>query len=136
MMAETDAFSKIMDAQYRLQLRTGNNILAMSVAEKVEYIKLNILALEDELHEALHETRWKPWTKGPRAINREAYLQELADCLHFMLNLYLAVNASPAEVIAGYWAKNDVNHARQNAGYTGDKCPVCHRAPDEPHVTA
>lgn len=123
----------ILEKQRALQLRLGYNFTEMTTQEKVNFIKINILALEDELHEALRETMWKPWAHGEPWINRDAYLKEMADALHFALNLYAVVEASAEEILAGYLSKNKVNHTRQDNSYTGqDKCPVCHRAPDEP----
>jgi dimeric dUTPase (all-alpha-NTP-PPase superfamily) len=118
----------MLDAQRALQLRFSHDFEVMSVEDRVAYISESVLALTDEAHEALRTTTWKSWTHGPRKINRDAYLAELADAFHWLLNLYLAVNATPSEIVAGYYGKNKINHERQDSKYTGlESCPACQR---------
>lgn len=129
-----DHLQAIMAKQLQLQFRLGYNFLIMTDEDRVRYIRIMILALEDELHEALAETTgWKPWTTAPPAIHRDRYLKELTDAFHFLINLYLVVAAIPDEVYKLYMAKNKRNFERQDEGYDGTgKCPSCGRAPDEP----
>lgn len=108
--------------------------------ERMAYIRFNALALEDELHEALAETGWKPWAKSMH-VNEEAYIGELVDVFHFFMNMLLATGATP-EFLAErftekYFAKQELNAQRQAQGYDGvrDKCPNCKRALDETTLT-
>lgn len=98
-------------------------------------IKDNILGLEDELHEALGEVGWKPWATA-RHINKEAYLSELVDALHFLVNLYALGGGDAVDMFNRYLKKNKRNRERQLEGYDGlkGKCPGCHRALDDPAV--
>jgi dimeric dUTPase (all-alpha-NTP-PPase superfamily) len=121
----TDKLDLIYDAQRKLQQRLGHNFAAMSLEEVIEYIKLNILACTDELHEALNETSWKPWTKGERKILRDRYVGELVDAQHFLFNLMIVMGMSPDELLERYLDKNARNHQRQDDGYTGGKCATC-----------
>jgi hypothetical protein len=100
--------------------------------ERAEFIRWNILALEDELHEALGEVGWKPWATS-RHLNKAEFQGELVDALHFFLNLMLAADIDPDELLAGYQAKRLKNAKRQEEGYDGvtGKCPVCSRALDD-----
>lgn len=130
---DNDHLQAIMVRQLQLQYRLGYNFLIMTDKEKIEYIRTMILALEDELHEALAETTWKPWATAPPAIHRDRYLRELTDAFHFLINLYLVVVAVPDEVYELYMKKNKRNFERQDEGYDGTgKCPSCGRAADEP----
>lgn len=103
--------------------------------ERNEWIRWNILALEDELHEALAETGWKPWATS-KHINREAYASEIVDAFHFFMNLMLVVDISVDELLEKYFEKRGLNEKRQSDGYDGvsTKCPVCKRAFDDVSV--
>jgi hypothetical protein len=102
----------------------------------MEYIRWNVLALNDELHEALAETGWKPWASSNH-FNRVEYTRELVDALHFLLNLMLVAGYEPHEIVSMYLYKSQKNARRQENGYDGiqDKCPSCRREVDGPDET-
>jgi NTP pyrophosphatase (non-canonical NTP hydrolase) len=91
-----------------------------------QYVQAMGLALMVEVGEALQEVSWKPWATG-QWFNREAYLEELIDVLHFWMNLVLVATDKPEELLAAYQRKAEVNVKRQETGYTGEKCPECGR---------
>ena len=103
--------------------------------ERADFIRWNVLALEDELHEALAETGWKPWATS-RHLNREAFKGEMVDALHFFMNLLIAADIDADEFLEGYQAKRLKNIKRQEEGYDGvsSKCPHCKRALDDAGV--
>jgi dimeric dUTPase (all-alpha-NTP-PPase superfamily) len=103
--------------------------------QKLEWVRWNVLALEDELHELLAETGWKPWAKS-RHINRDAYISELVDAFHFMMNLMLVVDCTAEEFLEKYFEKRGINAKRQEEGYDGvsNKCHKCKRALDDKAV--
>jgi hypothetical protein len=132
-----DRLSKLLEAQRELQLhakplnRDPSKIT--DPEERAQFIKDMVLALEDELHEALGEVGWKPWAES-RHVNRDAYMGELIDAFHFFMNLMLVVDMTADELFLGYMEKRQRNKARWAAegGYTGlDKCPGCKRAIDD-----
>lgn len=87
----------------------------------VEFVDWNITAMVQELAEMRDEIAWKPWAKDRfEWFDRDAVVKEGIDVLHFLVNVWLAVGASPEEVIGRYLAKADVNRDRQEAGYTHD----------------
>ena len=104
--------------------------------DRRRYIVDMTTALTDELHEALAETGWKPWATS-RHFNRSAYLDELIDALHFLINLMLVAGTDADEITRRYLEKNARNAARQQAGYDGvtGKCANCGRALDDKNVT-
>lgn len=115
---------------------------ALPLKERVEYIRWNVLALEDELHEMLAETSWKPWAKADY-INDDKATNELIDALHFLLNLFLALapegqgpDALAVDIFRRYERKRAINAQRQRTGYDGvdSKCPGCKRALDDPNM--
>lgn len=103
--------------------------------ERADFIRWNMLALEDELHEALAETGWKPWATS-RHLNREAFKGEMVDALHFFMNLLIAADIDADEFLEGYQAKRLKNAKRQEEGYDGvsSKCPECKAALDDDAV--
>lgn len=105
-------------------------------AELAEYIRWNQLAAIDELMEALHEVDWKPWTVTEDGFrNRDAFVGELVDVLHFVANMLVAAKCSDEELTDRYAEKQDKNRARMaSKTYDGikDKCTWCGRAYDDP----
>lgn len=126
-----DALEQIFNLQRDLQRKiNGYELSDQTITQRIDNIKLNVLACTDELHELLGEVSWKPWTQGEPYINRDAAVKEGVDALHFLVNLFLHLDVTPAELLERYTAKNRVNHARQETGYDGvtTKCPKCRRA--------
>jgi dimeric dUTPase (all-alpha-NTP-PPase superfamily) len=129
-------FEDALKAQLELQIKSfGSDPTKLSDTEKLEWIRWNVLALADELHEALAETGWKPWAKS-KHINRDAYVSELVDAFHFLMNLMLVVDCSADEFLKKYFEKRGINADRQADGYDGvrGKCASCKRALDDPAV--
>lgn len=76
------------------------------------YVREVILCATDELHEVLAEVHWKPW-KTPSGIkDMPAYREELADVMHFILDLYLAAGLSGEDIYQDYMAKHNKNMDR------------------------
>lgn len=96
--------------------------------EREEYVRWNVLAAEDELHEALGEISWKPWA-SKEYFNREEFIGELVDVLHFVANLLAVSGVSGDELTTRYSSKQQKNRDRQSSGYDGvtGKCPGCRR---------
>lgn len=73
------------------------------------YLREVILCATDELHEVLAEVHWKPW-KQPRGIKDvAAYREEVADVMHFILDLYLAAGLTGEDIYQDYVAKHNIN---------------------------
>lgn len=136
----TTDIKAMLAAQLELQVESfGRDPRDLNPDERAEFIRWNVLALEDELHEALNEVGWKPWATN-RDVNVELFVKEMVDAWHFFMNLLLAVHGPGAtpEIIAerfcaSYFAKRQVNAQRQEDGYDGveTKCPACKRALDD-----
>lgn len=111
----------------------------MTDEERIEFIRWNVLACVDELHEALAEVGWKPWATS-RHLNRDAFLHELVDAQLFLHNLMLtvlrdddSVSKLQDEVDSLIQARIRRAIDRQVNGYDGveGKCPHCHRSLDD-----
>ena len=103
--------------------------------ERIQFIKDMNLALQDELHEFLQETGWKPWATSNH-VNEQAAHGELIDAFLFFLNLCMVTNFDPESFADKFFEKINRNLDRQLAGYDGitGKCSHCKRAMDDPGV--
>jgi dimeric dUTPase (all-alpha-NTP-PPase superfamily) len=130
-------FEDALKAQHELQINSfGKDPKLLSEEERADWIRWNVLALSDEMHEALAEVGWKPWATS-RHVNRAAYISELVDAFHFFMNLMLVVDCTSDEFLAKYAEKRKINIKRQEDGYDGvtGKCRMCKRAFDDPAVS-
>ncbi len=84
---------------------------------RADYFAFQILAAMDELSEAADEVGWKPWAKTRGWINRDAFIEECVDTLHFIGNLLAAAGVSDKELSDAYHAKMRENQRRQDEGY-------------------
>lgn len=136
MTTDHTGLAGIFARQLQLQEQSfGVSPQDMAPDDAMEYIRSMTLALEDELHEALAETGWKPWAASNH-LNRDAFGAELVDALHFLVNLWLAAGWSAEDVESYYFQKAERNAARQRDGYDGltGKCPDCKRDFSDPGV--
>jgi len=128
-----DKLAEIFNLQRELQTSSyGYDPAEMQGEERTTFIMWNVVALTDELHEALAEVGWKPWATS-RHVNEEALKGELVDALHFFINLCLVSGMDVDELHARYLEKRNRNAKRQAEGYDGvtGKCPICKRALDD-----
>ncbi|WJZ48543.1 MazG-like nucleotide pyrophosphohydrolase [Actinomycetia phage DSL-LC01] len=105
----------------------------------VEYMRWNMLAIDDELAEVRKAISWKPWQHDDPYADRNEILKECVDVLHFVANILVASGATDAELDAEYLKKMQVNADRQKKGYKvlqdGVKCRACFRALDDYDVS-
>jgi hypothetical protein len=71
----------------------------------------------EELYEAINLLKNKPWKNTPRHTDREAFLEELADMWHFLIEMHIIAGVSPLEVFQAYFAKTLINNTRRETGY-------------------
>lgn len=71
-------------------------------------------AIIHECCELDDELNWKPWKNGrPETETRDARLAEMADILHFFVQLALDQGMSANDIYDAYVAKNNENRRRQ-----------------------
>ena len=137
-MGDRDLLAEMLRAQRELQVDSfGNDPVRLEGEERVAFLRWNVDALQDELHELMQEVGWKPWASS-RHVNEKEAVAELVDAWHFFMNILWALGGHSAQgsstelasmFAAGYAAKRAVNTARQERGYDGvsGKCPSCRR---------
>lgn len=127
----------MLDMQRELQEKTYGfgPLEELDDQARMEWVRNNVLALTDELHEALAESGWKPWATSNH-LNREAFASELVDAWHFFMNLMLICGMDMEDLARGYERKRQVNILRQQLSYDGvsTKCRGCGRALDDEAV--
>lgn len=114
----------------------GEDVGNLSIEQLEFYLRYNYMALVKELGEAFDEFDWKPWTMTHAGfINRDAFVGELIDVLHFAANMLVAAGCTDEELSLRYVAKQQKNRDRMATpgGFTGvkQKCPICSRNYDE-----
>lgn len=129
----------IFERQLELQIGSmGIDPRSVSGVQRYIYLLNNFEGIADELAEARAETNWKQWTHGVELgtfNDRNAFVKELVDLLHFLVNLLLLADCSADEVYNRYMAKADVNASRQEDGYDGRSTKdATGRATDEPDI--
>lgn len=106
----------------------------------IEYIRWNMLAIDDELAEVRQAISWKPWQHDEPYADRKEIIKECVDVLHFVANILCAAGATDEELDEEYLKKMQKNADRQRNGYrvldAGMKCTMCARALDDYDVSA
>lgn len=101
----------------------------------VEFMRWNMLAIDDELAEMRQAISWKPWQHDAPYADREEVIKEAVDVLHFVANIITACGGTDEELDRFYVEKMEKNRKRQEAGYAvkadGVKCAKCTRAIDD-----
>lgn len=96
----------------------------MTRAEIAGCFKNNAYFVTEELHEAGRELpyikEWKDYSKltsADRDARMDRAVEEMADAFTFFINLCMLLGISSEQLLDAYFAKNGVNHERQNKGY-------------------
>lgn len=110
--SDSSIIDELLTLQTSLEQAWGR-LPELTDAEAVsEYIRQTVLCATDELHELLHEVHWKPWKEGHGIRDVEAYREELADVVHFVLDLYLAAGLTGDDLVNDYFSKHHENVRR------------------------
>jgi len=120
LLVQRDRLEEMLKLQAELQERfIGTHPRHLTKDDLKDYVRTMVLATTDELHEALREIPWKPWSAAVFTADREdQYKDELVDAFHFFMNLMLIVDMTAEELFRRYLLKNGVNHGRIDDGYT------------------
>lgn len=71
----------------------------------------------EELSEAMHELKNRPWRQTETATDRDAFMEELMDWMHFVLELLVVAGVTPEMLYHDYTSKYRKNVERQENGY-------------------
>lgn len=114
-IADTAAgFDFLLVMQRKVEAVWGREVDPQDPEAVSAYIRDVVLCATDELHEVLGEVNWKPWKDSRGIKDRDKYREEMADVLHFILDLYLAAGLTGQDIVVDYMAKHYEN-IRRNA---------------------
>lgn len=129
-MDSTDMLTKIFTAQQELMEKYHDveenngavvvrNLEEVNLADRLVQIRLKDLMQRviEELMEAAHELKNKPWKNTERPTNVLAFQEELIDALHFFVELFITSGVTAKQVYEGYFQKHAINQERQKTGY-------------------
>lgn len=97
-------------------------------AERAQFIMDHVNYMNNEVAEMLQELpyfkKWKDYSKMTNEEMQEAYAKvkkEFVDIWHFVINIAIAIDLSPEELVTMYLKKNKENILRQTEGYDHTK---------------
>ena len=112
-----DKLENIFDLQEQLNLRIGVDMAKMNDDERAKWILNYIRAMQQELAEHTDSVPWKWWAKYQEFDKQNARV-EIVDLFHFLISLAQVMGMSAEDVHEAYLKKNQVNHDRQESGYS------------------
>ena len=71
-----------------------------------------------ELGEAMQELRSKPWKQDWRATDRDKFLEEMGDALHFFVEMCITAGMTAKDLFDAYFRSWEKNRGRQEDGYS------------------
>jgi NTP pyrophosphatase (non-canonical NTP hydrolase) len=107
-----DSLTLFFELQNKIQQSLGYIFSNMTIDKREEYTKDMVLYLLEETHELLRETNFKSHKKVKKTINVDNIKDELADILHFFINLCIVWNVTPQELTTAFIEKNAKNVKR------------------------
>lgn len=117
-----DKLDDLFKMQVALQKRL-KNIPFKDLKHRQEFINLMVLAMQDEILEALRESAWKNpkyikggWQKR-QGFDMDRFTLELVDAWHFLINLSIAADLDSRTLHEFFVRKNKENNKRQDQGY-------------------
>ncbi len=112
-----DKLEEIFRLQDQLNQRIGMHADQLTEEEKVKWVLNYTRAMNQELSELVDSVPWKWWAKY-QAFDQQNARVEVVDLFHFLISIAQVLGMSADDVYQAYVKKNQVNHQRQDSGYT------------------
>ena len=112
-----DKLENIFDLQEQLNPRIGVNMKDMDDDERAKWILNYVRAMQQELAELTDSVPWK-WWANYQAFDKQNAKVEIVDLFHFLISLAQVMGMSAEDIHEAYLKKNQVNHERQEKGYS------------------
>ena len=130
-----DKTRELQETVYRIDYSAMEENTPVCINNLVEYMRWNMLAIDDELAEMRQAISWKPWQHDDPYADKLEVIKEAVDVLHFVANIIVAWGGTDEILDKLYLEKMERNRIRQVAGYKvkeeGVKCALCTRAIDD-----
>ena len=112
-----DKLENIFDLQEQLNVRIGVDMKDMDDEERAKWILNYVRAMQQELAELTDSVPWK-WWANYQSFDKQNAKVEIIDLFHFLISLAQVMGMSAADIHEAYLKKNQVNHDRQESGYS------------------
>jgi len=112
-----DKFENIFELQDQLNRRIGVEMDKMNDEQRCKWILNYVRAMQQELAELTDSVPWKWWAEYQDFDKQNAKV-EIVDLFHFLISLAQVMGMSADDVFQAYLKKNEVNHKRQDDGYS------------------
>lgn len=112
-----DKLENIFDLQEQLNVRIGVDMKDMDDEERTKWILNYVRAMQQELAELTDSVPWK-WWANYQAFDKQNAKVEIVDLFHFLISLAQVMGMSAEDIHEAYLKKNQVNHDRQESGYS------------------
>jgi dimeric dUTPase (all-alpha-NTP-PPase superfamily) len=112
-----DKLEEIFHMQEALNQRIGVDTRGMSEADKAKWVLNYTRAMQQEIAELIDSVPWKWWAKYQKFDEQNARV-EIIDLFHFLISAAQVMGMSAEDVYQAYLKKNQINHQRQDSGYT------------------
>jgi len=112
-----DKLEEIFRLQDELNRRIGVHTENLPEDQQVHWVLNYTRAMQQELAELVDSVPWKWWAKYQEFDQQNARV-EVIDLFHFLISLAQVLGMSPEDLYQAYLKKNEVNHQRQNRGYS------------------
>ena len=112
-----DKLENIFELQEVLNRRIGVNMDELNDEDRTKWILNYTRAMQQEIAELTDSVPWKWWAKYQEFDKQNAKV-EIVDLFHFLISLAQVMGMSADDVHEAYLKKNEVNHKRQESGYS------------------
>jgi dimeric dUTPase (all-alpha-NTP-PPase superfamily) len=112
-----DKLEHIFEMQARLNTRIGVPLEGLDDTAKAQWVLNYTRAMQQEIAELIDSVPWKWWAKYQKFDEQNARV-EVVDLFHFLISIAQVLGMSPEDVYQAYLKKNQINHLRQDSGYT------------------
>lgn len=112
-----DKLEEIFRLQDQLNKRIGMDAAALTDEQRVQWVLNYTRAMTQETAELVDSVPWKWWAKYQKFDVQNARV-EVVDLFHFLISIAQVLGMTAEDVYQAYVKKNQVNHQRQDSGYT------------------
>ncbi len=120
-----DKLEQMFEMQRELNVRIlGKDVDQLDEKEIAAWILNYARALQQETSELVDCVPWKWWAHYQKMDLQNARV-ELIDIIHFVLSIAQVLGMSAEDIFEIYKKKNEVNHHRQDTGYTSKDKTDC-----------
>ena len=89
----------------------------MGEEERAQWVLNYTRAMQQEIAELIDSVPWKWWARYQSFDEQNARV-EVVDLFHFLVSIAQVLGMTPDDVYQAYLKKNEVNHKRQETGYS------------------